>query len=150
STSVMLTGIFVLTGWFLQRSVMQTATRSLEEEVQASFRAYESLWQSRAEMLRTVAAMLSHTPDIPPGNPMRAASILRSSAEELWDKLSDNLKQTGFFLITDPDGNVVSSIETASGPTPASWPVDRSVARRFPNQASGFYIYDGELYQVVL
>jgi hypothetical protein len=42
STSVAVTALFALVGWIVQSNVVSTTTRSLEDEVRASFQAYQS------------------------------------------------------------------------------------------------------------
>src|SRR5262249_36339584 len=49
STSVAVTALFALVGWIVQSNVVSTTTRSLEDEVQASFQAYQSLWNARSD-----------------------------------------------------------------------------------------------------
>ncbi|MEZ5352878.1 MAG: hypothetical protein R2762_09600 [Bryobacteraceae bacterium] len=43
STSVALTVLFGLTAWLLQRNIVASANETLQEEIQASFKAYDSL-----------------------------------------------------------------------------------------------------------
>ena len=52
STSVAITALFAITGWIVQRHAVNTTSVSLDEEVKASFQAYESLWRSRATCSR--------------------------------------------------------------------------------------------------
>src|SRR6266478_4355147 len=54
STSVAVTVLFAITGEIVLRNITKTMSDSLEEEVQESFHAYDSLWNSRAEALSTV------------------------------------------------------------------------------------------------
>ena len=51
STSVAITVLFAATGWIVEKNALNTTSRSLEDEVQASFRAYQSLWKARADRL---------------------------------------------------------------------------------------------------
>ena len=63
STSVALTVLFAAIGYFVQRGVQDTATRSLQEEVQASLKAYEALWESKVELFESLAAFMSGMPE---------------------------------------------------------------------------------------
>ena len=51
STSIALTVLFAVMGWIVQDNATRAMSASVDEEVQASFRAYDSLWRSRAETL---------------------------------------------------------------------------------------------------
>ena len=64
STSVAMTVLFALTGWIVENNALNTTSRSLEEEVQASFQAYRSLLQSRARTLASLSLMLSQMSDV--------------------------------------------------------------------------------------
>ena len=50
-TSLVMTMVFALTGWLVERSVVSTTYASVEQEAKASFQAYESLWKARADRL---------------------------------------------------------------------------------------------------
>jgi hypothetical protein len=43
--------LFALTGWIVLRNAVETTTSTMEDEVGASFQAYQSLWKARAELL---------------------------------------------------------------------------------------------------
>src|SRR2546423_9539479 len=64
STSVAITLLFAITGWIVEKNALDTTARSLEEEVQASFQAYRSLWQSRLSRLASVSLILSQMSDV--------------------------------------------------------------------------------------
>src|SRR5258708_20500272 len=64
STSVAITLLFAVTGWIVEKNAFDTTTRSLEEEEQASFQAYRSLWQSRLSRLASVSLILSQMSDV--------------------------------------------------------------------------------------
>jgi len=64
STSVAITVLFGLTGEIVLRHITQTMSDSLQEEVQASFHAYVSLWQARTELLSSVSQILAGMPDV--------------------------------------------------------------------------------------
>ena len=48
STSIAITLLFAAMGWVLQDQFVRTSSQTLEQEVRASFKAYESLWRARA------------------------------------------------------------------------------------------------------
>ena len=64
STSIALTALFAVTGWIVQDNAIRTTSLSLEEEVRASFQAYDSLWRARAQMLASVSLVLSRMSDV--------------------------------------------------------------------------------------
>jgi hypothetical protein len=47
STSIAITVLFVAMGWILQDQFLRLASFGFEEEVCASFQAYDSLWKAR-------------------------------------------------------------------------------------------------------
>jgi signal transduction histidine kinase len=151
STSVALTTIFILTGWVVQRDAALTTSRTLEEEVQGSFQAYESLWRMRAETLSTVASILSSMPNVRAAFGTRDPATIRDTAREMWSRISDSLKETALFLVTDPQGRLLASMgEAPTRSLPKQWPVVAAAASKFPQQASGFHVQDGTLYQLVI
>jgi signal transduction histidine kinase len=151
STSVALTGMFAVAGWLLQRHAIESTSRSLHEEVAASFQAYESVWRARSEMLRSVAATLASLPNVRAAFGTRDRATIRDSAGELWDTVSTHIKESAFFLVADPQGNTIASLDDRS-PTalPARWMVIGAVSSQFPKQASGFFLHEGQLFSVVI
>ncbi|MSV28263.1 MAG: HAMP domain-containing protein [Bryobacterales bacterium] len=148
STSVSLTVLFALTGLFVQSSVVSTTTSSLNEEVNASFQAYDSLWRSRAELLKSVSLILSSMSDVRAAFSTGDQATIRDTAGELWAKVSD---ENAVFLVTDPRGEVIASL----GGLPLATlrervPVVASVAAQFPKQVSGFLAQQDQLYEIVL
>ncbi len=151
STSVAVTVLFGLTAWLLQRNIVASANQTLQEEIRASFKAYDSLWKARSETLESVAAVLSSHPHVRTAFQTSHRPTIRDTASELWVKVSDQLKETAFFVVADPSGATVAALDTATPvQLPDRWPMVRSVLSRFPKQASGFYVLNGLLYQLVL
>jgi len=151
STSVLLTGLLALTGLVLQRHLLETTGVSLQEEVRASFQAYDSLWRSRSETLASVSAVLSSMPNVRLAFQTRHEPTIRDAASEIWIRVSDELKETAFFVVADPRGNTVTSLDTASPvQIPRFWPLIERARQRFPRQVSGFGVIDGQLFQLVL
>ena len=146
STSVVLTMLFGITGWIVQDHALKATSQSIEDEVQASFQAYKSLWKSRADMLSSVCVVLSAMSDVRAAFSTRDQATIRDSAGELWRRISD---ENALFLVTGPTGNLIVSLGGASG-LGRDLPVVRSAGRFFPRQVSGFLLQDKNLYQIVV
>lgn len=151
STSVALTALFALAGFVLQRYATEATTRRMEEEVKASFQAYESVWTARAEMLASVAGIMSSMPSVRDGFSTQDAAEIRGTAGERWLRISDRLRESAFFLVADPDGKAIASLANGA-PTaaPREWPVVRQQGAKFPRQVAGFIVHQGQLFQLVL
>ncbi len=145
SISVALTLLFAVTGWILQNYVIRTTSLSLEQEVKTGFRAYDSLWRERAEMLSSVSLVLSRMSDVRAAFTTGDQATIRDTARELWNKVSH---EAAIFLVTDPNGLVIASLGGAT--FQRDLPVVREASARFPDQASGFMIQEGHLFQVVV
>jgi signal transduction histidine kinase len=148
STSVAMTVLFALTGWIVEKNALNTTSRSLDDEVQASFQAYRSLLQSRARTLASLSLMLSQMSDVRAAFGTGDQVTIRDTAGELWSKVSE---ENALFLVTDPKGKLIASLSGATeSPAWRELEVVRQAARRFPEQASGFMLKDGNLYQVAV
>jgi len=148
STSMALTGLFAITGWIVQDNAIRATSESLDDEVRASFQAYDSLWRSRAEMLASVSLVLSRMPDVRAAFGTGDEATIRDTAGELWAKIS---RQDAIFLVTDPHGNVIASLGgRLESALQESLPVVRAAAAKFPRQASGFMMSSGRLYQIAV
>jgi signal transduction histidine kinase len=150
STSVALAALFAVTGWVVQRHALETTARNLEEEVQAGFQAYASLWRARAEMLRSAASIISSLPNVRAAFGTRDEATMRDAAQEVWARVSEDLRETAFFVVTDPEGNTIASLGEGASAAPRSWPVVPDARARFPEQVLGFFLEDNELVQLVL
>jgi signal transduction histidine kinase len=148
STSIAVTLLLGVTGWIVQDNATRATATSLDEEVRASFHAYDSLWRSRADMLASVSNVISRMSDVRSAFSTGDAATIRDTAKELWDKISP---EDAIFLVTDPRGKVIASL---GGVTDVALmgdlPLVRQAASRFPQQASGFYLSSGRLYQVAV
>ncbi len=157
STSVAITLLFGVTGWIVEKDVLETTSRSIDGEVQASFQAYQSLWRSRADKLASVSLILSTMSDVRAAFGTGDPATIRDTASELWSTASEN----ALLLVTDPKGRVIASVGTL--PEPAAWrelDVVPEAARRFIQPASGFTLRDqqatgfmvkaGNLYQIAV
>ncbi|MCS6951691.1 MAG: ATP-binding protein [Bryobacterales bacterium] len=151
STSVALTALFAITGWIVQRHALETTSRSLHEEAETSFQAYVSLWRARADMLRSVAAVIASMPNVRAAFGTRDPLTIRDAAQEVWNRVAHDLEESAFFLVADPEGNLVAVLgEPPPAPVPRSWELVRESRARFPDQVSGFAVRNGSLVQLVL
>jgi len=146
STSVAVTVLFAITGEIVLNHITKTMSDSLDEEVQASFQAYTSLWKSKAELLASVSSLFSTLPEVRLAFGTGDAATIEDTARELWAKISQD---NAIFLVTDPRGKVVASL---GGAIPSALPKNMDVvsmaAAQFPKQVSGFYLQNGELYHI--
>ncbi|MBZ5594464.1 MAG: sensor histidine kinase [Acidobacteriia bacterium] len=148
STSVAITVLFAFTGWIVENNALTTTSRSLDDEVQASFQAYRSLLQSRARLLASVSLVLSAMSDVRAAFNTGDEVTIRDTAGELWSKVSE---ENALFLVTSPTGRLIASLGGVA--ESAAWrelEVVPAAARHFPKQASGFMLKDGHLYQVAV
>jgi signal transduction histidine kinase len=156
STSVAITLLFAATGWIVENDALNTTSRSLEGEVQASFQAYRSLWRSRADRLASVSLILSTMSGVRAAFGTGDSATIRDTASELWATASEN----ALLLVTDPNGRLIASVGAV--PESRAWrelDVVPAAARRFvpasgftlkDQQATGFMFKDGNLYQIAV
>jgi signal transduction histidine kinase len=148
STSVAVTVLFALVGWMVQSNVVSTTTRSLEDEVHASFRAYRSLWNARSDSLASISSIISRMSDVRQAFNTRDRATIRDTAGELWSKVSD---ENAVFVVTEPSGRVLASLGgTADTAIPKELAIVRAAMKHFPDQAKGFWLNEGRLYQVAV
>ncbi len=148
STSIALTLLFAVMGWIVQDNATRAMTQSVDEEVQASFHAYDSLWRSRADLLASVTLVLSHMSDVRAAFGTGDEATIRDTASELWSRISS---QDAIFVVTDPNGKVIASLGGAlADDLRHNLPVVGQAAKSFPKQASGFMMAGGRLYQIVV
>lgn len=147
-TSLVMTVMFAITGWLVERSVVSTTYASVEQEAKASFQAYDSLWKARANLLASVSEILSTMSDVRRAFGTQDAATIRDTAGELWSKVST---EDAFFLVSDAQGRVVASLGAPASFVPNDdLPMVRSARENFPKQASGFVRKAGEMFQVVI
>ena len=145
STSIAITALFAALGWILQEQFANAANSSLEEEVRASFQAYDSLWNARADQLATISLALSRMFQVRAAFGTGDTATIRDSASEVWDKLAD---PNTLFLVSDPLGNVIASVGTQAHRTTAPFVV--AASKGFPKQARGLVVLGQRLYQIVV
>jgi signal transduction histidine kinase len=139
STSIAITALLAVTGWFVQDQMVASMSQNLEEEMRVSSQAYDSLWRSRASLLRTVSLVISSMSDVRAAFRTQDQATIRDTAGELWTRIS----------VTDPQGAVIASLggryEMGS-----QIPAVRQASQKFPAQTEGFVLQDGHLYQMVV
>jgi len=142
------TGLFGVAGWLLQRHAVETATLSLEEEVSAGFQAYDSVLRARQEMIGSAALLLSSLPNVRAAFGTGDPATIRDSATEISSYLSPNLRESTFLIVSDPRGAPIAVL--AGNQQWPRWPVDADVAPGAPRQISGYHVQDGNLFRLVL
>jgi signal transduction histidine kinase len=148
STSIAITLLFAVTVWIVQQHVVQSTSESLEDEVRASFRAYESLWRAHADKLASISLILSTMSDVRAAFTTGDNATIRDTAAELWNRVSED---NAIFLVTDPNGGVITSLGgNPRIPMPRSMPLVQQAAASFPRPSQGFLMLDGRLYQVIV
>jgi signal transduction histidine kinase len=148
STSVAVTVLFALVGWIVMSNVVSTTTRSMEDEVQASFHAYQSLWNARSDSLASISRVVSAMSDVRGAFKTRDQATIRDTAGELWSKVSD---ENAIFIVTEPNGRVLASLGgTPGGAIPRELAIVPAAVKHFPDQVKGFWMSEGRLYQVAV
>jgi signal transduction histidine kinase len=145
STSVAITVLFLAAAWILQDQFVRLASSTLEEEARVSFRAYESLWQARADQLASTSLVLSRMPDVRASFSTRDRATIDDTAREVWDQLA---RPGAMFLVCDPLGAKIAQVGTAEASQVC--PGVERASSRFPRQARGFTPYGGKLFQIVV
>jgi signal transduction histidine kinase len=148
STSIALTLLFAVMGWIVQDNATRAMSASVGDEVEASFRAYDSLWRSRAETLASISLVISRMSDVRAAFSTGDQATIRDTAGELWKQISN---QDAIFVVADPGGKVLASLGGQFGDAlKQDLPVVREAAARFPMQVSGFMTAGGRLYQIAV
>jgi signal transduction histidine kinase len=149
STSIAITLLLALAGWFAQDQTRSVLLRNLQSELQSSFGAYESLWQSRAATLRSVSLVLSGMPDVRAAFQTNDRATIKDTAAEVWSKVSQSNTSNALFVVTDPTGEAIASL--GGGDVLGSHiDVVRAAVPRFPAQTDGFALEHGRLYELVV
>jgi signal transduction histidine kinase len=142
------TGLFGIAGWVLQRHAVESASLSLEEEVNAGLQSYESVLRAREEMIGSAALLLSSLPNVRAAFGTGDPATIRDSAGEIANYLTPALKQSSFFVVADPRGAPLAVL--AGRPNLPRWPVEPVVVPSAPRQLSGYHVQEGRLYRLVL
>ena len=151
STAILLTMMFGTAAWVVQRHAAETALLSHNDEVAASFQAYESVWRARQEMLGATSQIISSLPNVRAAFGTHDVATIRDSATEVWETVKQRAEEGSFFIVTDPDGTIIAALASDSPSLlPTSWPVVARVRDVFPQQISGFRVQENKLFQLVL
>src|SRR5690348_6674042 len=110
STSLAITLLLALAGWFVQEQTRTALSENLQHELEGTFRAYQSLWQSRAGTLRSVSRVMSSMSDVRAAFQTNDRATIKDTAGEIWERVSQS---NAFFLVTDPRGEVIASLSGA-------------------------------------
>jgi signal transduction histidine kinase len=145
STSVLITTLLVLTAVLVQNHLVRSASAMLQEEAAASLRAYESLWEARAERLKAMSLILSRSAAVRAAFGTGDQATIRDTAAELWDAVAPSRT---LFFVTDPEGRVLASLGQSSSARPPMFPMVAAYSH-FPDQATGFLAQGGRLFQMV-
>src|ERR1035438_3536215 len=141
STTVAITILFAFTGEIVLHSINRTMADSLQQELRTSFQTYTSLWNAQSDLLSTVSRIISSTSDVRGLISTGDRATIEDAAGELWSKF---VPAEAFFLVTDPPGRIIASLGSRTNLTlPREFM--QSAAERFPNQAAGFFVQEGEL-----
>ena len=88
STSIAITLLLAVAGWFVRDVTRTVLSDNLRHEIQGSLRAYESLWQARAETLRSVSLALSNMSDVRRAFQTNDRATIQDTAAEIWSKVA--------------------------------------------------------------
>ncbi|HVW83708.1 MAG TPA: ATP-binding protein [Bryobacteraceae bacterium] len=147
STSIAITLLLAVAGYFVQDQTRSALSRNLELELQGSFRAYESLWRARADLLAKVSLVFSKMQYVRAAFQTNDRATITDTAGEIWSQVSQS--NNAIFLVTDPSGEVIASLGGKS-PQNRNMYVVRDALPRFPAQSEGFTFQNNQLYEVVV
>src|SRR3954451_23394218 len=147
STSLFTTLLFVVIGYIVQDHSSRATALMLEDELGSSFRAYESLWRSRSEFLRSISQVISGMPDVRAAFGTGDGATIRDTAGELWSRISQS---DAVFFVTDPEGRILASLSNWAPQSVKSIDAVRTARARFPEQSSGFTMLGDQLHQIVV
>jgi len=148
STSVAITLLLAVAGWFVRDVTSRALSDNLRDEVQGSLHAYDSLWQARAEMLRSISRAMSNMSDVRRAFQTNDRATIQDTAAEFWAKVSKT-SSAGIFLVTNPQGEVVASL-CGGLPERGQFAAVRDAETRFPDQSDGFSLVNGHLFELVV
>jgi signal transduction histidine kinase len=146
STSVAITVLLLVAGYFVQDQTRNALSQNLETELRGSFRAYESLWEARADMLRSVSRVLSSMSDVRAAFQTNDRATIQDTAAEIWSKVSQS---SALFLVTSPQGEIIASLGGPHAPG-RSMDVVRDALPHFPAQSEGFALQHLQLFELVI
>jgi signal transduction histidine kinase len=147
ATSTLVTVLFGVAGWSLERYALQVAARSVQDEMQASIHAYEAIWKTKTDSLATSTALMSAMSDVRAAFMTRDRETIRDSAQELWSRVSN---QPALFQVLDPEGRLISSLGSEGGDLSLASLPFAQFRRQFPKQLAGYVPQASKLFYVVL
>lgn len=147
STSIAITILFGVIGWIVQDQFVRIASTTVEDEVRASFHAYESLWRARAEQLASVSLVLSRMSDVRAAFSTGDPATIRDTAGEVWTKIAH---RASLFLVADPKGFVIAAMGGLPGEEIREMEAVVEAGKRFPEQATGFVVHNETLFQIAV
>ncbi|MDQ2777511.1 MAG: HAMP domain-containing histidine kinase [Acidobacteriota bacterium] len=147
ATSTLVTVLFGVAGWSLERYALQVAARSVQDEMQASIHAYEAIWKTKTDSLATSTALMSAMSDVRAAFMTRDRETIRDSAQELWSRVSN---QPALFQVLDPEGHLISSLGSEGGDLSLASLPFAQLRRQFPKQLAGYVPQASKLFYVVL
>ena len=147
STSVAITAVFGLTGWMVQTYATNVSQRSLQEEVRTSLEAYQALWAERARNVSSVSKVISSMSDVRGALLTHDRATIRDAAGQIWAGIS---AKDASFLVLDPGGEVLASLGGQEIRVSGAASMLSRARRQFPEQCSGYVVWEDRLYYVVL
>ncbi len=145
STAAALLLLLIVAGHFVQDQAEAALERNLDAELENSFKAYESLWSARTEMLRSISVVLSTMSDVRAAFRTNDRATIQDTVDEMWKRIS---LSDALFFVTDGKGDVIAG---AGGKHFArNLDVVRDALPKFPAQSTGFATQDGRLYEFVV
>ncbi|MBC7928367.1 MAG: hypothetical protein H7039_22220, partial [Bryobacteraceae bacterium] len=147
STSLVTTLLFGGIGYLVQTHFARTSELMLEEELRSSFRAYETLWKSRSELLASISRVMSGMPNVRAAFSTGDRATIEDTAGELWARVS---QADAAFLVTDPDGDIIASLSNRLPSAVRRIEAVTAAAPSFPRQSSGYSFLGDQLWHVVV
>jgi len=145
STAVAVTALFAVAGGFLVKESTDALRESVEEEVRSSLKSVDSLWQTRARLLKSASSLFAAMSDVRAAFGTRDEATIRDTAGEMWARVGE---QDTAFLVADPEGRILARLGR-KGPRELGRLAEQA-RERFPEQAYGFALLAGELWQVAV
>jgi signal transduction histidine kinase len=151
STSVGLAILFGIVFLLLQERVGSSMSERLEEELRTSLRTYESLWNTRAETLQSMASVIGGMEVLRDAIHHSRPGAVQALADQLWSAMPLSLRETGVFWITDQSGRLLTSFGGLPRDAyPLNLPLVRDAARAFPRQSWGYLDHGGEFFRTIV
>src|SRR4051794_35655977 len=88
STAAAMAVLLLVAGHFVQQQTQRALERNLDAQLGGSFKAYESLWSARTDILRSVSTVLSTMSDVRAAFRTNDRATIQDTAEEMWKRIS--------------------------------------------------------------